>query len=76
MNAICYGAQLMIPGVLRFEQQIEAALRGLRPSTIRACIKPGSIETSIPVCGYSEGTVRPTDPHPAWSTVRLVQKSS
>ena len=24
VNAICYGAQLMIPGVLRFEQQIEA----------------------------------------------------
>ena len=26
VNAICYGAQLMIPGVLRFEQEIEAVL--------------------------------------------------
>jgi predicted ribosome-associated RNA-binding protein Tma20 len=35
VNAICYGAQLMIPGILRFEQDIEATRGQVTPKTLR-----------------------------------------
>lgn len=50
MNAICYGAQLMIPGVLRFEKDIEVGTEIVMMTTKGEAIATGiaQMTTSVP----------------------------
>ena len=58
VNAICYGAQLMIPGVLRFEQGVEVGQEIVMMTTKGEAIATGIAQmTTAVIASVDHGVV-------------------